>query len=1125
MYLKFFSLGIVVSILSLPATASVVINEIHYNSRPNSAQDEFIELHNPGDTAVDLSGWFFSDGIDFVFPLGSMIDSGGYLTLASTADKVSGASGVYVGNFSSSGERVRLRDSAGLLVDSVNYKNTFPWPVAADGSGASMELVDPSEDNDLGGAWRSSLAAPTPGSQNSVFSDVLPPHIRQVAHTPTQPASSETVTVRAKVTDGDGVASVVLRYQVVAPGSYISSKIAKSHTLLFSDPNAPLEANPDFEDPENWNTTPMIAGAGGEYSVTLPAQPHRTLVRYRFTAADSLGNSVRVPYEDDESLNFAYFSYDGVPGYAVTTSLSGPARTYPPETMRSLPVYHVITTDADFEQAVARRTVNQIPKNNFDARSAYNWTGTFVYDGKVYDHIGYRLRQRNARYSQPEDKRSFRFKFNRGYHPQFHDDAGEEYPTTWRTLSTHKMTGSRGMKTWGLEQAINNKLWNNFGTPASFTHYFQMRVIARDAEATSPTSGDFYGMGIAVEEFNADFLDSHNLPKGNLYKLISNRRQGSDVRRYQAAGAVSDGSDFENIINQLRRNRSDAWLREHVDYDLWFRYHTVKDAVRHYDMLPNTGEHLKNRAHYYRPSPINPLGQLVVLPWDSDTSWGPNWNTGEDFPKNAAFGSQESSPRPQFLLEYRNVVREFRDLVWTEEQIDRLIDPLANYIAPLVLADRDRWNARRQTPDRALEDVVADMKKFAFEGGSWVGGNDSSMPSISRDSGLSGRDGRDAFLDALARDPGIPGTPVISSTGPSNFPQYEIAFAGSPFADPQGTSTAAAAEWWIGSDTGLEIESPWREIVSGGAMSPAIEIPSSVVKVGDTYRARVRYQDDSGRWSHFSDPLVFTVTAPRIESFIEGLVISEINYDPPSSLDLDGAQFEFIELLNVGATTLNLSELQFSDGVEFHFTDATLSTISPGQRLVIVGNVDAFNERYGFAETPNFVIGAFGKNLSNESERLALTFGADAIIRSLRYRDESPWPVVAPDSGNSIVLVAGSGDTPPEHALPASWRLGLPTPGSSDSVPFPGGGREALLAHALGEPDATPEISIIGGIVEARIPRKHLAEGVGVEVQMSTDLSTWLPTAFGGWTAEGSRHTAALPVEGNLFLRIKVDEL
>ena len=48
-------------------------------------------------------------------------------------------------------------------------------------------------------------------------------------------------------------------------------------------------------------------------------------------------------------------------------------------------------------------------------------------------------------------------------------------------------------------------------------------------------------------------------------------------------------------------------------------------GLRHYDVQPNTAEHLKNRAYYFEPSAETPLGRLWVLPWDSDTSWGPNW--------------------------------------------------------------------------------------------------------------------------------------------------------------------------------------------------------------------------------------------------------------------------------------------------------------------------------------------------------------------------------------------------------------------------------------------------------------------------------------------------------------------
>ena len=48
-----------------------------------------------------------------------------------------------------------------------------------------------------------------------------------------------------------------------------------------------------------------------------------------------------------------------------------------------------------------------------NARSAFNWEGAFVYEGMVYDHINYRLRQSNDRYTG-DGKRSMRFRFNDG---------------------------------------------------------------------------------------------------------------------------------------------------------------------------------------------------------------------------------------------------------------------------------------------------------------------------------------------------------------------------------------------------------------------------------------------------------------------------------------------------------------------------------------------------------------------------------------------------------------------------------------------------------------------------------------------------------------------------------------
>ncbi|MDG2124546.1 MAG: lamin tail domain-containing protein, partial [Verrucomicrobiales bacterium] len=467
---------------------TIVINEIHYEEDDTTVAAEFIEICNLSAEAVDVSGWSFSDGVDFVFPDGTSVAANGYLVVAEDPGVmqskfgVSGAYGPWGGKLRNDGEVVRLRDRSWNVLDSVDYAEGFPWPTVGSEVGVplaspSIQLINPLLDTGLGGSWRS--GRPTPGAANVVVADNAAPQIRKVGHVPEQPGAGVPALVSAKVTDPHGVAAVMVEYQVVAPGSYEPGYLAKSSTELANNPNGPLAPNPAYTDPANWTVLAMVDdGTGGDleigdgvFSAMLPGQVSRALVRYRIVVEDELGESVRVPYADDPGLNFAYFCYDGVPDYvARRRSVLGVPHTYPAEVMNSVPVYHLLTNDADFAQCVGYSSGDRISSGNYDARSAYNWTGTFVYNGKVYDHIGYRLRQRNARYSGG-GKRSFKFRFNRGHHIQLHDMDGDAYPTKWRSLATHKLRGSRGNSTWGIEQAANHEVWNMMGVPAPFTHW------------------------------------------------------------------------------------------------------------------------------------------------------------------------------------------------------------------------------------------------------------------------------------------------------------------------------------------------------------------------------------------------------------------------------------------------------------------------------------------------------------------------------------------------------------------------------------------------------------------------------------------------------------------------------
>ncbi len=157
-------------------TGDVVINEINYNSSDDFAVSDWVELYNPGDTSLDLSGWMLKDDNDehvFEIPAGNTIESHDYLVLcADSAAFTTLFPDVtnYIGDigfgFGSGGDAVRLFDSSNTIIDSLTYDDSAPWPEAADGTGATLALIDPAYDNELPENWSASTGSGTPGARN-----------------------------------------------------------------------------------------------------------------------------------------------------------------------------------------------------------------------------------------------------------------------------------------------------------------------------------------------------------------------------------------------------------------------------------------------------------------------------------------------------------------------------------------------------------------------------------------------------------------------------------------------------------------------------------------------------------------------------------------------------------------------------------------------------------------------------------------------------------------------------------------------------------------------------------------------------------------------------------------------
>ena len=158
---------------------SMVINEINYNSAVDFNPDDWVEIYNPNSYEVNLGGWVFKDEDDahsFAFTEENVIGSNGFLVVcADTAAFHSLFPEVtnYTGNtgfgLSGGGELIRLYDYSGLLIDTVLYDDTEPWPTEPDGNGATLELIDPEYDNALAESWMASGQHGTPGSENGIY--------------------------------------------------------------------------------------------------------------------------------------------------------------------------------------------------------------------------------------------------------------------------------------------------------------------------------------------------------------------------------------------------------------------------------------------------------------------------------------------------------------------------------------------------------------------------------------------------------------------------------------------------------------------------------------------------------------------------------------------------------------------------------------------------------------------------------------------------------------------------------------------------------------------------------------------------------------------------------------------
>jgi len=177
------------------------ITEIMYNP-PGGNAYEFIEIQNVGAVPLNI-GRFSFQGISFVFPDDTVIAPGQVLVLANNANPSAFAArypgvqvfGYYTGNLDNGGERIAVLDRDGNTVVAVHYDDEDGWPLAADGAGYSLEIIDPWADPNAPANWRASVVlygtpglAPTaPAESQVIINELMADNQTAVQHHGTYP--------------------------------------------------------------------------------------------------------------------------------------------------------------------------------------------------------------------------------------------------------------------------------------------------------------------------------------------------------------------------------------------------------------------------------------------------------------------------------------------------------------------------------------------------------------------------------------------------------------------------------------------------------------------------------------------------------------------------------------------------------------------------------------------------------------------------------------------------------------------------------------------------------------------------------------------------------------------------
>ncbi len=838
----------------------------------------------------------------------------------------------------------------------------------------------------------------TPGAPNGLGTTDLGPIISRldaIPAPPYQPTDADDLTVVAQVTPSfSPVTNVVLNWRVMFGPT---------------------------------NTTPMrddgLHGDGltGDriYGAIIPAgaATNGQMVRWYVTAHDAQGRQSRWPLFEDPNNSAEYL------GTVIVD----------PNVVTKLPLFQVFISSENVA--------------GIDLESGARVS--FFYDGEFYDNI-YMERRGNTTAAYP--KKSHRLEFN-SEHPLRHPGPGGRILKT-SLLAEHADPSY-------LRQHLSFWMMDLMGVPTPFDYPVRVQ-----------TNGVFYQLAFHNDVLGKDQAERLGYPpNGALYKAA-----GTIQTNYYSTGGFEKKTrqwegreDYDALVLGIIETNSLAERRAYV-----FDHLNVPEIINYLSVARFTeeGDDVWANMSLYRNTDGN--GEWSIIPFDLNVSWGQLYCGDAPTLFNtivATNDAQKSHP----LYGGSQVKVGYRPDVWN--RIYDVIIAVPETRQMLLRRIRTLMDKFVQPPGTPFEQSIIEQHivsvtnliwREAFldrEKWGWPCSGTCGMYCWGTDLWLTnGVDGLISEFNEPRREHFFFTHCVVNTNVPVSLGNSYN--AGIPLEQPNDTwlwvseldynpASGNQAEEYLC----LTNPNPYAVDLSGWKLDGAVRfafqsgtvIPSnSVLYVSpDVVAFRARTNGPNGSQGFFVQGPYQGQLSARGETLLikndHGLVVSTNTYvgdpspaqqylritelmfnpAPPSGYPGDAQAFEFIELKNIGPAPLDLTGVYFTNGIQFAFAGSAVTSLDPGQIVLVAQDVTAFTARYG---TGFNLAGQYEGFLDNAGERIRLLDAHNEEILDFEYNDT--WYPAADGFGFSLVIVD-------ENAEPDLWgdRSNWQPSGTRDGSP------------------------------------------------------------------------------------------